>query len=1035
MIPVDEGLARLAWTQAWQVTVLIVAVAVMTRLVARNRPHLAHVLWLVVLVKCVTPPVFCSTSGVFCWMQTRPAHVLEGTDRGDLTDVTNSVAVVSAAPGLSDKTEVPAPESGIVSTSIAFDRGAEFADAKRPAAVPATDDGRWISEVLMVGWLVGTVLVLGVALLRLAACRRLIRRSGFRADGSLDRRMARLSRRLKLRRAARLVITESLVGPAVIGLFRATVLVPEVVVRDKSAEDLEPILVHELMHVRRGDMWVGMLQMVAQAVWWFHPLVWWAGRVASREAERCCDEAVVAELGCDPARYARCLFGVLEQKRALKPLPAFPGVRPVEVTSKRLERIMKLGQGSRKRSPWWCWVVMVAAAVLVLPGAALMIGADEELPLNPAPSVLPPPGSLKAPDGVLGFEPGSEPLEMRAHEVNDLLVRIRAERRLGIQEARDFLLDALKQSNLTASLGIGSPEIGLRSIEWTDKKLVVRDIARLQDRIASALDVMRKHGFGRIDVEVRFIRSPRETVDAPGLFWELVEMEMAPAEEMRLGAPALPAAIEFPSPDDRPRANRARVVVEKNLPVICTILTPQRVRRVTDRLQSDSRANVLRAPGLTVFNGQPVCVSDCSQKPFVVGLTDDGQPQVRVVSEGTILRLRTILGEEDSLRLDYELLMPRVKKVETTVLPSAPGEALSTTLQVPEVETARVDGVVDLPDGNALLIGGLALTSADGDSESVMVMIQPRKLASEEVEPREGELLSVTYDVSDFVLPVGPCFTSKGVLSDASPIGLPMSKEASADLEPLIELIEATIAPHTWKEVGGRGRIKPVRAKLSLTVLQTEEVQDEIADLVAQLCSLQKRTRIVLRGELVCLPEKVVDRIGIDFAGIEGHTALAKREAQIFRAMLDGADVVGGFEGRLLNGQMIQMAVRSGTGASEVSGLDLHPTTNDWRTVNLFVVINSEDGELPVAETTQALLGEGESLLVDVTGRVKQEAPESETAGGQGIPKEEAGKTLLLVTPSIVIEEEEEERLGIVGVTPTVIIEEEEEDRLGIVVP
>ncbi|MCP4589837.1 MAG: hypothetical protein GY842_03765, partial [bacterium] len=72
MIPVDEGLARLAWTQAWQVTILILVVAVLTRLVARNRPHLAHVLWLVVLVKCVTPPVFCSTSGVFCWMQTRP---------------------------------------------------------------------------------------------------------------------------------------------------------------------------------------------------------------------------------------------------------------------------------------------------------------------------------------------------------------------------------------------------------------------------------------------------------------------------------------------------------------------------------------------------------------------------------------------------------------------------------------------------------------------------------------------------------------------------------------------------------------------------------------------------------------------------------------------------------------------------------------------------------------------------------------------------------------------------------------------------
>ena len=70
MIPVGDELARAAWAQAWQVTTLIVVVAMATRLVARNRPHLAHALWLVVLIKCVTPPVWSSSSGVFCWLQT-----------------------------------------------------------------------------------------------------------------------------------------------------------------------------------------------------------------------------------------------------------------------------------------------------------------------------------------------------------------------------------------------------------------------------------------------------------------------------------------------------------------------------------------------------------------------------------------------------------------------------------------------------------------------------------------------------------------------------------------------------------------------------------------------------------------------------------------------------------------------------------------------------------------------------------------------------------------------------------------------------
>ena len=62
-------LLQAAWTQTWQVTALIVGVAVLARTLARNRPHLAHVLWLVVLVKCVTPPLWTSPSGIFCWLQ------------------------------------------------------------------------------------------------------------------------------------------------------------------------------------------------------------------------------------------------------------------------------------------------------------------------------------------------------------------------------------------------------------------------------------------------------------------------------------------------------------------------------------------------------------------------------------------------------------------------------------------------------------------------------------------------------------------------------------------------------------------------------------------------------------------------------------------------------------------------------------------------------------------------------------------------------------------------------------------------------
>ena len=259
----------------------------------------------------------------------------------------------------------------------------------------------------------------------------------------LEQQLAELAQQLGVKRV-RLLVTESRIGPAVVGLFRKTILLPAVVVdrlasrspvslksgnaqrpgdlpQSDSASGLRvgsdvlrvsekladssllPILAHELLHVRRGDLWVGMLQTITQAVWWFHPLVWWVGKATSREAERCCDEEVLAELNCDPATYARSLLDVLELKSQLAPVPVFPGVRPVEVTSKRLERIMTLRQGCRRRTPWWCWLIAIGAAALTLPGAAFVVSAQDEspraeVPLNDEPESI---SALKA-DGSPG---------------------------------------------------------------------------------------------------------------------------------------------------------------------------------------------------------------------------------------------------------------------------------------------------------------------------------------------------------------------------------------------------------------------------------------------------------------------------------------------------------------------------------------------------------------------------------------------------------------------------------------------------------
>ena len=380
---INDELVNLAWTQVWQLTALIALVAALDRLAARRRPHLTYMLWLVVLAKCLTPPVVTSTGGVFCWLQ--PLRLV-------------SAAREASPSGPNEFAQRPLETTSVVDRRAPAATGADGDEHAMPetstAAVKyppihslsAIAPHRLHGTLLWSGifWLAGTAVLAAVAGIRLGLCIRRFRRSAVECRPELAALVADLAQRLCVRRPVRLLITFSRVGPAVVGLWRPTIVLPMAVVQGKSARELEPILAHELIHVRRGDLCIGLGQVVAQAVWWFHPLVWLANRLSTRAAEACCDEEAVAALGCDPERYARSLLAVLEHKRGLVSVPAFPGMRPVDVTRERLERIMKIGQGCHTHTPWWCWLVLVLATAVTLPGAAFVTHAEEELQSPPA---------------------------------------------------------------------------------------------------------------------------------------------------------------------------------------------------------------------------------------------------------------------------------------------------------------------------------------------------------------------------------------------------------------------------------------------------------------------------------------------------------------------------------------------------------------------------------------------------------------------------------------------------------------------------
>ncbi|TXT17696.1 MAG: antirepressor regulating drug resistance protein, partial [Planctomycetota bacterium] len=135
----DSDLTPILLAQAWQITFLIIVVGGINRWLSRKRPHLAHALWLVVLVKCVTPPMWSSHSGVFCWLQPprevaqQRSVVVEPTSRS-WSELLNSSPNVDRSFAF-DLSDHGVPESGDEAVEFLLGASEESLAELQPAGV------------------------------------------------------------------------------------------------------------------------------------------------------------------------------------------------------------------------------------------------------------------------------------------------------------------------------------------------------------------------------------------------------------------------------------------------------------------------------------------------------------------------------------------------------------------------------------------------------------------------------------------------------------------------------------------------------------------------------------------------------------------------------------------------------------------------------------------------------------------------------------------------------------------------------------
>lgn len=184
--------------------------------------------------------------------------------------------------------------------------------AQLPMAAPPA----W--RAALQAWMPALVLAwsAGVGLMSLRLCLGLawvgrLRRQAVAAPAIWQARLDALALRMGLRRSGRipLKLHAGLASPVTVGFWRPVILLPAALLSGMPVALLEALLAHELAHVRRWDYLVNLLQSVAEALLFFHPVVWWLSARMRAEREQVAD-ALAAQALQDPQQLATALHAL-----------------------------------------------------------------------------------------------------------------------------------------------------------------------------------------------------------------------------------------------------------------------------------------------------------------------------------------------------------------------------------------------------------------------------------------------------------------------------------------------------------------------------------------------------------------------------------------------------------------------------------------------------------------------------------------------------------------------------------------------------
>jgi beta-lactamase regulating signal transducer with metallopeptidase domain len=283
-----------------------------------KRPHVAYLLWLLVFVKLLTPPIV-----------TIPLVTMLG--QTDVLTSNDSVAISLSEP----------------TWTLILDRVKG-----------------WLAFI----WLLGSVFVFVWSMVRICRFNRLLVNESEVAPQELQTSTERIASRLGLSTIPMICTTSAHISPMVWWICgKVRIVIPKTLLQQLDVQQSRCILAHELAHVRRRDYLVRGLVWLACVCFWWNPVVWWAQRKLRATEEICCDHMVISCLNPKPKFYANSLLSAVEF--LARPIFSPPAMASEINSGASLERRLKLivSKKSIRLTSRWLQGIILLCGMLVLP--------------------------------------------------------------------------------------------------------------------------------------------------------------------------------------------------------------------------------------------------------------------------------------------------------------------------------------------------------------------------------------------------------------------------------------------------------------------------------------------------------------------------------------------------------------------------------------------------------------------------------------------------------------------------------------------